>query len=82
MSQPSDNKGEEKKDASDASVGSAIAVSVADALTEAAGGEPSWQAEVTIALFPRSSESPARVIGQVDAVVATVGCTIGWTLLI
>jgi hypothetical protein len=82
MSQPSDNKAEEKKDASDVTVSSAIAVSVADALTEAAGGERSRQAEVAIALFPRPSESPARAIGQVDAVVATVGCTIEWTLLV
>jgi len=80
MSQPSDNKAKEKKDASEASVGSAIAASVADALTEAAGGERGRQAEVAIALFPRL-ESPARVIGQVDAVVA-LGCTIGWTLLV
>jgi hypothetical protein len=34
------------------SVGSAIAVSVADALTEVAGGERSRQAEVAIAPFP------------------------------
>lgn len=82
MSQPSGQQSRREKDASDASVGSAIAVSVADALTEAAGGERSRQAEVAIALSSRSSESPARVIGQVDAVVATVGCTIGWTLLV
>jgi hypothetical protein len=82
MSQSSDNEAEEKKDASDASVRSAMATSIADTLTEATGGERSRQAEVAIALFPRSSESPARVIGRVGAVVATVGCTIGWTLLV
>ena len=78
MSQPSDNKAEEKKDASDVSVGSAIAVSVADALTEAAGGER------------RSRDSSvSKVVGvtctshrRVDAVVATVDCTTGWTLFV
>ena len=59
MSQSSDNKAEEKKDASDASVRSVMATSIAGTLTEAADGERSRQAGVAVGLFPRSSESPA-----------------------
>jgi hypothetical protein len=67
---------EQRKDASSASARSAIAPSATDILTGAASGERSQQAEVAIAPFPRSSESPARIVGRMGVVVLAVGCKI------